>query len=722
MGSKVGKEQQEQEELKNSYNHTNNQKYLAPTATATMSTLSVLTWNIWFDRHEWSHRMEFILAEINRLQPDFVCLQEVIPKFENLLLNSEAAKYYTISPFYNVHNSGYGVIMLAKKAYECQFNFVEFPTNMGRMLLIGSTIVAGRSLAVATAHFESLDNHPLRQEQLKIAARSLANYDTAILTGDFNFCSYRNYKADTLPLDNDCLQQIVPDYVDLWPALKGNDPNNTDRTSKGYTFDSTVNKNITQIEVARYDRVIARSSSGWQPTSIEIVGSEPIILNRVWPSDHFGLLAKFINSNIKIAEAPSSSISSLSSTISSFLNGCSLKGIKLLAIDFDATIVQVHTYGRWAGSVEALASHVRPIFQELFRQVASTSPPQVYLSIVTFSGQIDVIRAVIRQITNNPEFSQSLLIRGNDRSWQPPKSSSSTEGKQPHIASVLEAFRAKKLTIDQSEVILIDDDKNNIRVAERYGIKTLLFPIINLPGVHNKSLQEGLIEAGGVKVIRRIQLQHGAILCISAGSVVSFEGGWSGAIVNAANSVGLGGGGVDGAISDAGGSELLKARKALPVDAKGERIPVGQARITGPGTFGKLKVGYVIHAVGPNYHSYSSMEQADTLLRQAYLASMNLANEFKLEFVGFSLISSGIYRGNRSIQDVLKIALESIAEGSYEGLREVHLVAFTKQEITMLQDCADELLNTSGSILSKGIGFEEELNSFVENMQQLIVS
>ncbi len=72
-------------------------------------------------------------------------------------------------------------------------------------------------------------------------------------------------------------------------------------------------------------------------------------------------------------------------------------------------------------------------------------------------------------------------------------------------------------------------------------------------------------EAQGVKVLRRFPLLHGAILCISQGTIVKFRGYEHGAIVNAANSGGITGGGVDGAVTMAGGELLWEARKSLPI-------------------------------------------------------------------------------------------------------------------------------------------------------------
>ena len=220
-------------------------------------------------------------------------------------------------------------------------------------------------------------------------------------------------------------------------------------------------------------------------------------------------------------------------------------------------------------------------------------------------------------------------------------------------------------------------------------------------------------------------------LVISGGSVVDFTyvDGKNAAIVNAANEGCLGGGGVDGAISDAGGPNLLAHRMDLPfatVEGRtrnGVRCPTGQAVITGPGDYGDLGVSYVIHAVGPNYMMYDDDSDSesceaesattgylrgDALLRSAYVNAMRRAAEHDLSAVAFSLISSGIFRGRHSRREVLKIGIEGITrdfvsaimmgvDGDEGGraatsaLEEVHLCAFNAEEARLLTEICEEL-------------------------------
>lgn len=108
------------------------------------------------------------------------------------------------------------------------------------------------------------------------------------------------------------------------------------------------------------------------------------------------------------------------------------------------------------------------------------------------------------------------------------------------------------------------------------------------------------------------------------------------AIVNAANSQMLGGGGVDGAIHAAAGPELLEACYQVPA-VDGVRCPPGEARIT---SAGKLKSRHVIHTVGPIYHQEQSPA---TVLRAAYQNTCRLALQHGCESVAFPAISCGVY-------------------------------------------------------------------------------
>jgi O-acetyl-ADP-ribose deacetylase len=121
------------------------------------------------------------------------------------------------------------------------------------------------------------------------------------------------------------------------------------------------------------------------------------------------------------------------------------------------------------------------------------------------------------------------------------------------------------------------------------------------------------------------------------------------AVVNAANEHLLGGGGLDEAMHAAAGPQLYECCLALPEVAKGVRCPPGEARIT-PGFY--LPARYVIHAVGPRYHS---AERSAPVLRRAYLSCLELALEHRLDSIAFPAISCGIF--GYPVADAAPIAL-----------------------------------------------------------------
>ena len=127
------------------------------------------------------------------------------------------------------------------------------------------------------------------------------------------------------------------------------------------------------------------------------------------------------------------------------------------------------------------------------------------------------------------------------------------------------------------------------------------------------------------------------------------------AIVNAANQVMLGGGGVDGAIHRAAGKELFEACLKVPEVRPGVRCPTGEARIT-PGF--KLPAKFVIHTVGPVYRDGQHGEPEK--LAACYRNSLALAVENGCKSIAFPCISTGVY--GYPIEAAAKIAVEEVRE------------------------------------------------------------
>jgi O-acetyl-ADP-ribose deacetylase len=147
------------------------------------------------------------------------------------------------------------------------------------------------------------------------------------------------------------------------------------------------------------------------------------------------------------------------------------------------------------------------------------------------------------------------------------------------------------------------------------------------------------------------------------------------AIVNAANSSLLGGGGVDGAIHRAGGPAILEACKQIVARRGG--CATGEAVIT---TAGSLPARSVIHTVGP-FWSGRQRAEAD-LLASAYRSSLRLAAEHGLSSIAFPSISTGAYRF--PLEPAAEIALRSVdafLRGEAHALLEVRFALFSDQDL-----------------------------------------
>jgi O-acetyl-ADP-ribose deacetylase (regulator of RNase III) len=139
------------------------------------------------------------------------------------------------------------------------------------------------------------------------------------------------------------------------------------------------------------------------------------------------------------------------------------------------------------------------------------------------------------------------------------------------------------------------------------------------------------------------------------------------AIVNAANSSLLGGGGVDGAIHRRGGPEILAECRALRAGHLGGGLPTGQAVAT---TAGNLPARWVIHTVGP---VYAAGEDRSPLLRSCYTESLQVAAELGARTVAFPLISAGVY--GWPLEDAVHQAVTALA-GADTQVEEALMVLF----------------------------------------------
>ncbi len=150
------------------------------------------------------------------------------------------------------------------------------------------------------------------------------------------------------------------------------------------------------------------------------------------------------------------------------------------------------------------------------------------------------------------------------------------------------------------------------------------------------------------------------------------------AIVNAANSSLLGGGGVDGAIHRAGGKAIMD--ECIKISERKGGCPAGEAVIT---TAGKLPARYVIHTVGPVWHG--GMKNEDKLLANAYINSLKLAVKNGVKTIAFPNISTGVYAFPK--ERAAKIAISTVRQflKTDKSLSEVVFVCFDRENFVIYE-------------------------------------
>jgi O-acetyl-ADP-ribose deacetylase (regulator of RNase III) len=159
------------------------------------------------------------------------------------------------------------------------------------------------------------------------------------------------------------------------------------------------------------------------------------------------------------------------------------------------------------------------------------------------------------------------------------------------------------------------------------------------------------------------------------------------AIVNAANSSLMGGGGVDGAIHRAGGPQILEECKRIV--AKIGKLPTGEAVIT---TAGNMPARHVIHTVGPVWHGGGRGEPQ--LLRNAYTNSLKVAKENGVKTIAFPSISTGIY--GYPVELASKEAVSAVLEFVRENRDALYEITFCGFDSSTENAYADTLTQLAG--------------------------
>jgi O-acetyl-ADP-ribose deacetylase (regulator of RNase III) len=144
------------------------------------------------------------------------------------------------------------------------------------------------------------------------------------------------------------------------------------------------------------------------------------------------------------------------------------------------------------------------------------------------------------------------------------------------------------------------------------------------------------------------------------------------AVVNAANSALLGGGGVDGAIHRRGGPAILAQCRQLRADRYPDGLPTGQAVAT---TAGDLPARWVIHTVGP---VYTQSEDRSELLASCYRESLRVADDLGAQTIAFPAVSTGVYAW--PLPDAARIALTTV-QNTATQVREARFVLFSVEAL-----------------------------------------
>lgn len=146
------------------------------------------------------------------------------------------------------------------------------------------------------------------------------------------------------------------------------------------------------------------------------------------------------------------------------------------------------------------------------------------------------------------------------------------------------------------------------------------------------------------------------------------------AVVNAANSSLMGGGGVDGAIHRAGGLQILE--ECIKITKKIGRLEAGKAALT---SGGNLKARYVIHTVGPVWKG--GKEEEDRVLSEAYTSCLELAEEKGIRSISFPSISTGAYRF--PVKKAAETALASVVKfvKNSKSFDEIRFVLFSASDL-----------------------------------------
>ena len=282
------------------------------------SLLTVMTWNIWFDKTNRPQRTEILLNEVRSYDPDIVALQEVVQESMEIIIAKMHPTYYIIGVNPNGFSTGYDTLILSKFP-PIQWDRYNLPnTKMGRNLLLTTLQTPSRQITVGTFHLESVflpkikAAEELKESQLKyIYAISPMN---SILMGDTNMPFSQRGKG--IPPNDEPISS--PNMIDLGaediayhsepieshletstsqkgagdlgvsPFQKGAGDLGVSPFLKGATYCGQTNKHVKNKSIqSRLDRIYVKIKRN--SLKIHFYGLTGIVTQ---PSDHYGVFAR----------------------------------------------------------------------------------------------------------------------------------------------------------------------------------------------------------------------------------------------------------------------------------------------------------------------------------------------------------------------------------------------------------------------------------------------
>lgn len=251
-------------------------------AAAPDSPWRIATFNTWFQGGDRPQRYAGLLNVLQASEADFIVLQEVTNELlDHLLAADWVRSRWCVShaPIRPDAVPRHGMALLSRAGHRHPV-LHALPTHMGRGLLVADVpLPDGGRWQLATVHLESMRAHAgTRSAQLERVFALLEDVPDVVLAGDFN-----------IDVGDDEQRQLDPRYQDAWAGLHPGEP--------GYTQDTGRNGMLArargEARQKRIDRVLLRSDGGrLAATGIALIGTRALDdRGRVFPSDHFGLLA-----------------------------------------------------------------------------------------------------------------------------------------------------------------------------------------------------------------------------------------------------------------------------------------------------------------------------------------------------------------------------------------------------------------------------------------------